>query len=161
MSVRSSRFPSVPILNLLKAKSSSAKATLVTTSEELASLESGSTKPVRVFGDNELVDSVVHHEGLADVHLLELVRSVTGFWNAPEHIASAPRVWAGFERSPFHLIEWIHFFDVPSRPDAPWCIRLSACSTAESVKPSVGDAEIGSLRKFCIHISASLARSQS
>ena len=90
MSVRSSRFPSVPILNLLKAKSSSAKATLVTTSEELASLESGSTKPVRVFGDNELVDSVVHHEGLADVHLLELVRSVTGFWNAPEHIASAP-----------------------------------------------------------------------
>ena len=90
MSVRSSRFPSVPILNLLKAQSSSAKATLVTTAADLASLESGSTKPVWVFGDHDLVNAVVRHESLADVHVLELVRSDTGFWNAPEHIASAP-----------------------------------------------------------------------
>ena len=84
------RLPSVPVLNLLKAKSSSAKATLVTTAADLASLESGTTKPVWVFGDRGLVDSVVRHEGLADVHVLELVRSDTGFWSAPEHIASAP-----------------------------------------------------------------------
>ena len=90
MNDHASRLPSIPILNLLKAKSNSAKATLVTTAADLASLESGTTKPVWVFGDRDLVDSVVRHEGLADVHVLELVRSDTGFCNAPEHIASAP-----------------------------------------------------------------------
>ena len=90
MDVRASRLPSVPVLNLLKAKCRSAKATLVTTAADLASLESGSKQPVWVFGDHALVNAVLSHEGLADVHVVELVRSDTGFWNAPEHIASAP-----------------------------------------------------------------------
>ena len=90
MDVRASRLPSVPVLNLLKAKCRSAKATLVTTAADLASLESGSMQPVWVFGDHALVNAVLSHEGLADVHVVELVRSDTGFWNAPEHIASAP-----------------------------------------------------------------------
>ena len=90
MDVRASRLPSVPVLNLLKAKCRSAKATLVTTAADLASLESGSVQPVWVFGDHALVNAVLSHEGLADVHVVELVRSDTGFWNAPEHIASAP-----------------------------------------------------------------------
>ena len=77
------------MLSLLRAKSSSANATLVTTAAELASLGAGATKQVWVFGDKELVDAAIGNESFPDVHVLELVRTDTRFWNAPKHIASA------------------------------------------------------------------------
>ena len=79
MSIQSSRLPFVPLLSLLRAKSSSANATLVTTAAELASLGAGATKQVWVFGDKELVDAAIGNESFPDVHVLELVRKDTGF----------------------------------------------------------------------------------
>ena len=130
MDVRASRLPSVPVLNLLKAKCRSAKATLVTTAADLASLESGSMQPVWVFGDHALVNAVLSHEGLADVHVVELVRSDTGFWNhrstsrARRYATSIERISAGFGRSLFHPLQLCLCLSITA-----WCCvqpRLSA-----------------------------------
>ena len=78
----------ISVTDLLRSRSAEANANLILTKTDFSTLRP--ERPIRVFGDRDLVDDVFAQEGLDDIVVFELVRSDTGWWYDPLHAGSMP-----------------------------------------------------------------------